>query len=170
MENKFAKIFTLSILSLLLAQSALAVCPVCTVAVVAGAGFSRMVGIDDTVSGLWMGGLLTSIALWTIVWLDKKGIKFFLKRKIVYILYFAAAYYSLLWANMLGTDCEKIWGFPKILVGIIIGGFLFRLGEWLEEKMRAKNQGEVYMYFQKVIVPIGLLSLASLVFYYITKC
>jgi hypothetical protein len=170
MENKLGKIFAVSVLSLFVAQSALAVCPVCTVAVVAGAGFSRMIGIDDTVSGIWMGGLLTSIALWTILWLDKKGIKFFFKRKIVYALYFGGAYYSLLWANMLGTDCEKIWGYPKILVGIIIGGFLFRFGEWLEEKMRQANQGEVYMYFQKVIVPIGMLSLASLVFYYITKC
>lgn len=43
-----------------------AVCPVCTVAVGAGVGFSRYLGIDDTIAGLWIGALIVSVSMWTI--------------------------------------------------------------------------------------------------------
>ena len=57
---------------LLMALPAKAVCPVCTVAVVAGLGLSRWLGIDDSVSGLWIGAVTVSISMWTINWLHKK--------------------------------------------------------------------------------------------------
>lgn len=39
--------------SLIFAKKALAVCPICTVAVGAGVGLSRCLGIDDSITGLW---------------------------------------------------------------------------------------------------------------------
>ena len=52
--------------------SSYAICPICTLAVGAGVGLSRWLGVDDTVTGLWIGGLTVSMILWTIFWADKK--------------------------------------------------------------------------------------------------
>lgn len=38
-----------------LTAKAQAVCPVCTVAVGTGVGLSRWLGVDDTITGLWLG-------------------------------------------------------------------------------------------------------------------
>ncbi|MBU2028952.1 hypothetical protein KJ761_03645, partial [Patescibacteria group bacterium] len=66
----------LAVFSFLWAGSVQAICPVCTIAVGAGVGFTRYLGIDDTISGLWIGGLTVSIIMWTINWLNKKNIHF----------------------------------------------------------------------------------------------
>jgi len=67
------KLFYLfSPLSLLLALPAKAVCPVCVVAVGAGLGLSEYLGIDDSIAGLWVGGLLFALSLWTYDWIKKK--------------------------------------------------------------------------------------------------
>ena len=42
------------------AGKALALCPVCAIAVGAGIGVSRWLGVDDTITGVWVGGLIVS--------------------------------------------------------------------------------------------------------------
>jgi hypothetical protein len=37
------------------------VCPVCTIAVAGGVGLCRYLGIDDLISGAWIGALLFSL-------------------------------------------------------------------------------------------------------------
>ncbi|MCX6758247.1 MAG: hypothetical protein NTX14_00895, partial [Candidatus Nealsonbacteria bacterium] len=69
MKNGLTVFIASFIFSLLTARPALAVCPICTVAVGAGLGLSRWFGIDDSISGLWIGGLIVSFILWTIDWL-----------------------------------------------------------------------------------------------------
>jgi len=54
----------LFIVDLFLPSYALAVCPVCSIAVAGGVGLSRWLGIDDTISGIWIGGLIISLAIW----------------------------------------------------------------------------------------------------------
>src|SRR3989344_8410054 len=55
-------------------DSVYAVCPVCTVAVGAGLGLSRALGIDDAVTSVWIGGLILSMSYWAIDWLGKKNL------------------------------------------------------------------------------------------------
>jgi len=47
-------------------------CPVCTVTVVAGLGLSRLLGIDDLLTSIWIGGFVLSFSFITINWIDKK--------------------------------------------------------------------------------------------------
>src|SRR3989338_5982677 len=69
-------LFLLVVSGWLFGASAKAVCPVCAIAVGAGVGLSRYLGIDDTIAGLWIGGLSLSLSLWTIDWFDRKKIQF----------------------------------------------------------------------------------------------
>jgi len=72
--------FILAVIMAFWAQKAAAICPVCTVTVGAGIGLSRWLGIDDSITGLWLGAFLLSISLWTIDWLDRKKSIFPLKK------------------------------------------------------------------------------------------
>ena len=76
MRKNSLYIFPIIAVGLLFAKKALAVCPICTVAAATGIGFSRWLGIDDTITGLWIGGLTVSLITWTIDWLGKKNIRF----------------------------------------------------------------------------------------------
>lgn len=144
------------------------VCPVCTIAVAGGAGLCRWLGIDDTVSGVWIGGLLASLAIWLISWFDKRGIRFIFRDLIaaaVIYLFAVAPLYSL---GIMGDLFNRIFGIDKLLVGIVFGSITLPVGNWLYSLMKKKNDGRVYFPFQKVVVPVLCLAVVSVSFYFIT--
>ena len=146
----------------------LAVCPVCTVAVGAGLGISRWLGIDDTVVGVWIGGLILSSGFWLSNFIGKKGIKIRHLDFISTFLMFVFVIPPLYWSHFIGINGNTFWGVDKILLGILFGSFVFLLGVWLDRWLRNKNNGKVFIYYQKVIVPVFLLTLTSFIFYLLT--
>ena len=171
MNSKFKIVFlfSLSAFCFLLSTSfAQAVCPVCTVAVGACVGFSRYLGIDDTITGLWIGGLIVSMIAWTISWLTKKNIRFIGRKILVIILYYLLIIGPLYWKDVIGHPFNKIWGMDKLLLGIIAGSFFFFLGNMLHLWLKKRNGGQVYFPFQKVVAPIFILAILSVIFYFLT--
>ncbi|MGD9153081.1 MAG: hypothetical protein PVG30_05445 [Gammaproteobacteria bacterium] len=159
-----------SVLVLTFIKTAYAVCPLCTVVVGAGVGFAQWFGIDDSITGLWIGGLTVSLIIWTIDWLNRRNICF-KGRKIVtiliyYIILVAPLYYPL---HIIGHPLNKLWGVDRLLLGITIGSILFAAGAVSYSYMKVRNDGHAYFPFQKVIQPIAPLLIMSVVFYFITK-
>ncbi len=146
-----------------------AVCPVCTVTVGIGLGISRWIGIDDTVSGVWVGGLILSSGLWMADWVRKRDWKIRYPEILSIVLMVLFVIPPLYWSKMIGLPGNTLWGIDKILLGTIFGSFIFLLGVAFDKWLRTLNNGKVYVYFQKVIVPVFLLSLTSYIFYLITK-
>lgn len=151
-----------------LAPKAQAVCPICTIAVGAGLGFSRYLGIDDVITGLWIGALILSSALWTASWLKSKTWKIPQKTAISIIFFYLLVVPPLFWMDMIGHEGNQLWGVDKILLGTAIGSLVFTAGFFLDKYLRSINEGKVFVYFQKVICPVLLLSLTSVLFYLIT--
>lgn len=151
------------------ALPAQAVCPVCTVAVGAGVGLSRYLGVDDAITGLWIGGLTVSVIMWTIDWLERKNIRYkFRKISVIfgyYLLIVAPLYYS----EIIGHPLNKLWGADKLMLGIIFGSIFFFAGAKIHFYCKEKNGNKVYFPFQKVIFSISPLVVLSAVFYFITK-
>ncbi|MFC1625739.1 hypothetical protein ACFL1Q_01765 [Patescibacteria group bacterium] len=152
-------------------KSVLAFCPVCTVAVAAGLGLSRWIGIDDTVSGVWIGGLTLSSSLWFANWLRSKyGLCAKTKHLnwmisgFFYLLVFIPLYYS----GILGHPFNTLWGMDKLVVGTIFGSLVFLLSFWLDRKIREIHKKQLFN-FQKVIIPVALLLLTSAVLFIITS-
>lgn len=167
-NRKITRLFAVAFLSLS-ASAAQAVCPVCTVAVGAGVGLSRYLGIDDTITGLWIGGLTVSMIMWTISWLDRKAIRFLGRKPLVVSGYYGLIVAPLYWMDIMGHPFNTLWGMDKLLLGIIIGsGFFFAGGIWYY-RLKAKNNGHSYFPFQKVVMPVSPLVILSLVFYILTK-
>lgn len=162
----------LSIIPLLYVPPAYAICPVCTIAVGAGVGFSRYLGIDDTICGIWVGALIISSVLWAVGWVNSK-----LKKKnrkdmrlidtsiiILTVLLFVV---PLKLSGIIGHEMNTIWGLDKVVVGILIGSIAFLIGQELHKKLLKTNNGKVYFPFQKVEIPLLMLLIATILLYLI---
>lgn len=145
-----------------------AVCPICTIAVGAGLGFSRYLGIDDTVTGLWVGALILSSAFWTASWLKSKPWRIPHKTLLSVVSFYLLVIPPLFWMGMIGHADNTIFGIDKILFGTTVGSVVFVLGVLLDKYLRTLNEGKVFIYFQRVICPVLLLSIFSVIFFVIT--
>lgn len=151
------------------AVKAYAICPVCTVAVGAGVGLARWLGIDDTITGLWVGGFIVSLIMWTINYLERRNIKFFARNIVVIIGYYAITIVPIYFIKTIWHPQNTIGGINKLLLGIIIGSILFYLGAIWYYYLKRKNNGHAYFPFQKVVMPIAPLIIMSIIFYFLTK-
>lgn len=170
------KKFLIYFLSIIIINSifinrSLAVCPLCTVTVGAGVGLSRWLGIDDSITGLWIGGLIVSMITWTDDWFKRKKINF--KGRIIFVIlgyYFLTLiplYYSGVIMNPIYALCAC--GLDKLLLGILVGSFGFWFGAAWYYYLKEKNKGRAYFPFQKVVMPILPLIILSILFYLLTK-
>jgi len=148
----------------------LAICPVCSITVAGGVGLSRWLGIDDTISGIWIGGLIISLATWFFSWLNKKKIGFKFYQLLLLIIFYLIALLPLYWAGLIDRSCGQLWGFNKLLLGIFLGSLIFSISMFTHNSLKKKNNNKVYFPFQKVVIPISFLIIASIIFYFITKC
>jgi len=153
------------------AQKALAICPVCTVAVGAGIGLSRWLGVDDSVTGLWLGAFLLSVSLWTIDWLGRKNIKFFLKKSLVILAYYATAIIPLYYAKIIINPAAFICSCAsdKLILGIIEGTAAFFFGVKLYEFLKKRNDGHAHFPYEKIVFPVATMIILTVIFYFITK-
>lgn len=154
--------------SLLFPSISYAVCPVCTVAVVAGLGLSRWLGVDDTVSGIWIGGVILSASFWLASWLKKKNITFPYLTVISAAIMYAFVLIPLKFAKIIGHPFNTLWGVDKLILGTLIGSVVFLIAVFADRKVR-EIKGKQLFAFQRVIFPVGALAIMSLVFYFVTR-
>ncbi len=143
-----------------------AVCPVCTVAVGAGLGLSRYFGIDDTITSIWMGGLIVSTIFWILSWLEKRkhrGTKVVL---ITVVLTYALAVVPLYLSGFMSAPGNTLMGIDKVFLGLTLGSGFFFLGAKLHFYFKNKFK-TWFLPFQKVVLPIGSLWILTLVIYLI---
>ncbi len=149
--------------------AAWAVCPVCTVAVGAGLEGARLLGVDDVITGIWAGGLTLSLFFWTVGWLKKRGVT----NVWLLIVLPLVVYYGLLGAVYLmpgvAFGAQTLWGIDKFMLGVIVGTLAFYLGARWYVKIKRDNGGHAKFAFQKVVVPLSFLLVATAVFWLITK-
>jgi hypothetical protein len=146
-----------------------AVCPVCTVAVGAGVGLARWLGVDDTITGTWIGGLMMSLTLWTVSWFEKKQIRFKGRTLAAALLYYGLVVVPLVWLDVVGHPLNRLWGADKLLLGVIAGSFVFLAANRLYELLKRRNGSQAHFPFEKIVFPIVALMLASGIFYFIVK-
>lgn len=174
MKKSFYYILPTVTFGLFFAKKALAVCPLCAVAVGSGVGISRWLGVDDSITGLWIGGLVFSIIAWTISWLDKKNIHFKGRNIITFLGYYAITVLPLYFYGILGSASNSLlsWNgfhFDKLALGIVTGSIGFHFGANWYYELKEKNQGRAYFPFQKVVMPVTPLIILSILFYFLTK-
>lgn len=173
--KKYSFLLAFLLLRLALARPVMAICPVCTVAVGAGLGLSRFLGIDDAVSGVWVGGIILSSSLWLVDWLRKKNFKvlslynsFKYKSWLVSALFYAIVLIPLWTSETIGHPFNTILGIDKLIFGTVVGSLAFLGGMYLDKRVR-EVKGKQLFSFQKVAFPVGALIAASLILFLLTS-
>jgi hypothetical protein len=159
-------LITIGIAFLALPKLTFAVCPVCTVAVGAGLGLAEYFGIDDSISGLWIGALIVSMSLWTINWLDGKNIRFKGRKILIFLAYYAIIILPLYWKGKIGHPLNRLCGIDKLLFGIILGSILFSAGVLFHNYIRKRNGNISYFKGQKIVFGVAPLVIASIILYF----
>ena len=145
-------------------------CAVCTVGVVVGLEVARKLGVDDGVIGIWAGALLALIGYWTILWFDKKGWNFKFRNGILMLSSLAL---------LGGVYIKDLVYTPKPILIFYIDPFLFCglagaliliYSSVFYQWMKAKNGGHAHFPFEKVVLPIAALALASYAVDYVQLC
>lgn len=175
MKNKIDSYKKYSIVSLIIlagllkAVSVYAFCPVCTIAVAGGVGLSRWLGVDDTITGLWVGAFLVCMVIWTLDWFQKKNIDFVAKKSVTTVVWYLMVVAPLWWEDIIGHPLNRIWGVDKLVVGIVFGSVFFLAGGGLHFYLKKRNGNKVYFPYQKVVFAIAPLIVLSGVFYFLTR-
>lgn len=151
-----------------------AVCPVCTVAVVGGLGLARFLGVDDTVSGIWIGGIILSTSLWFVDWIYKKlkkmeHINRIIANSVMVTITYLFVLVPLYLSKIIGHPFNTFWGVDKLILGIILGSIAFTLGMVVDKRVRKINNGKVLFQFQRVVFPVAALIISSVIMYLITR-
>jgi uncharacterized membrane protein len=152
-------------------------CPICTVTVIAGLGISRLLGIDDLITSLWIGAFILSFSFVTVDWLRKQkwfarfnsvSVKQFIS-PIVIVLMYLLVLIPLKLNHSIGIALNRLWGIDKIILGTFIGSVVFLIGIWADKKARKTNAGKQYFIYQKVAFPVLALIITSIFFFFVIK-
>ena len=126
-----------------------------------------MLGIDDAITSIWIGGFILSFTFVMINWLNKKWSKLTVNKYQlpIIVLMYLLVLVPLKWNGSIGTIGNTFLGIDKILFGITLGSIFFLIGVWADKKVRLVKGKQLFNY-QKVVFPVLALATISLMIYY----
>ncbi len=162
MFKKMAVILGL-LLSLPMKAMANPACPICTIAVGASLGIAREMGLSDNIVGLWAGALFTLLGYWLIKWFEKKNWNFF-GRDIILIALSISMIGFIYIKDIIYTPIPIMYIFylDAFLFSTLLGALIVIVTSNLYTYMKIKNGGRSHFPFEKVLLPVIALILASL--------
>lgn len=167
---KTISLFSLTLLlRLILAPAVLAHCPLCTAGAGAGLVLSRWLGIDDSITGIWMAAFLGASGLWFANSLKKKYLPY--QSHVIYWLVIGSTIWSFYAFELVNEHAGLIMGIPKLIFGLATGAIVFYLVDLLNSFIR-KKKGRVLFSYQPIVFSLTamlVLSVADFIFinYYI---
>lgn len=136
-------------------------CPVCIVTVGGGLLIAKKLGIDDLLVSIWISGLNTAIAFYIASRIKKR----IWRNPIIWALsFYILTIIYLGFTKQLGHPKNIFLGIDKIFFGMTLGIAVFLISVFIDKLIRYKNGGKVIFYYQKVIIPVVLLILVTIVF------
>jgi len=140
----------LFLLFFVFAQPAFAHCPLCVAGAAAGVTLTRWVGVDDSITGVWIAALLGAMSFW----LSGRMRPFW--KPVIYLIVFASTIWSF-YQFQLVIRMSQIFGLDKLTFGMLTGGVLF----YLVDLIKIKH----YFNYQRIIISLGSMIILSLSIY-----
>jgi len=133
-----------------------------------GLTLTRWVGVDDSITGLWLAAFLGAISFWTYSSLLKKKlpekiVKNHFLRPLIYIGIFGLTLWSFYKFNLVIKHGD-IFGIHKLTFGMLVGGVSFYLVDLLDDYL-IKKKGKVFFPYQRIVVSLGSIFILSLGLY-----
>lgn len=149
-----------------LVKAAYAQCPVCIVTVGGGMILAKKLGIDDFLVSLWISGLNTAISFWLVTKIKNK---FLGNPVILSVLMLGLTLSYFIFTDQIGSTGNQLLGLDKIIFGQSLGLLIWLLGIFIDRKSRVLNGGKILFPYQKVVFPVGILIIFTIVFKLIFK-
>jgi hypothetical protein len=149
---------------LLSAAPVSAQCPVCIVTVGGGMFLADRLGIDDFLVSLWISGLNVAISFWLATKIKNS---FFGNPVILSFLMYGLTLGYFIFTQQTGLPSNQILGLDKIIFGQTLGLFIWFLGIFVDRYSRKLNGGKILFPYQKVVFPVGILILLTVLFKFI---
>lgn len=152
--------------SLVSAPTTFAQCPICVVTVGGGMLIAKKLGVDDLLVSLWISGLNTAISFWLANGMKDKALKPRLLHN-PWLLSFLMLLLTLSYfqfTGQLGHPSNKILGWDKILLGQTLGMLAMFLGNFVYGYTKYRNGNRTLFPYAKVVFPLGILTVVTLVF------
>ena len=141
-------------------------CAVCTVAVGASLEIARSYGVDDAIVGVWAGAMLIILGYWMLSWMDKKGWRFAGRDFIILISSVAMIGFMYVSELVYTPQIIGIFYMDGFLFSVLVGALVMHYSSEFYQWMKARNGGHAHFPFEKVVIPVLSLCLASVYFYY----
>ncbi len=157
------KLFLIPLFSLIvILPGVMAHCPLCTGATIIGVGITRSLGFDDSIVGVFVGGMIISTALWADKALKKKniGIKGNEKLRLLslIVLMSVLTLVTFYYAGLFGRgNSFRIFGIESLLVGSFSGGILSMGAFYYSNHLKNKNGGKVLFSYQTMVISLAVL-------------
>ncbi len=152
----------LSFAGLLLARPVYAHCPLCVAGAGVGLSLSRVLGIDDSITGVWMAAFLGAMSFWANNYVKKTYIP--LQKPVIYILIFATTILSFYRFGLINEHNGLIFNLPKLTFGMITGGALLYLVDIVNAVIK-KKKGKVLFPYQSIVFMLGSMVILSIGIY-----
>ena len=172
MKKLFAVFFSFFLLlvisfSLLVPPMAEAHCPLCVAGAGVGLTLSRWIGLDDSITGLWLAAFLGTMSFWIYSSFMRKIHKpgWIWLKPLIYILVFASSIWSFYRFNLV-LRMGRMFGIDKLTFGIIAGGTIFYLVDEINNLI-IRIKGKTLFPYQRIVLGLGSILLLSLLDYYL---
>lgn len=143
-----------------LVSSAHAQCPVCIITVGGGMLIAKKMGIDDLLVSIWISALNTAIAFWLA---PKIKIKFLKNGHILALLLLLTTLSYFYFTDQIGPS-NQIIGLNKIVLGQIIGLIAMAIANHGYLFVKKKNSNKTPFPYAKVVFPLVLVFLVTIIF------
>jgi hypothetical protein len=136
-------------------------CPVCVITVGGGMLLAQKLGIDDLLVSIWISGLNTVIAYWLAT---KIKLKPFNKRTVLSFAFYLMTLAYFYFTQQLTFSSNLILGINKTLLGLTIGLLAVIAGNIIYADTKRRNHHRTLFPYAKVVFPLALLLLSTLIF------
>ena len=143
------------------------VCTMCSVGIASGLGLAKLLGVSETIIGLWSGALILAIGQWSIYFVEKKK-----EMSLFYKICVLLSSFAIIIPLYLGDrpaivfNADKICCIDKFLFANMLGALLVFIISLLYQYMKKKNNGHAHFPYEKVILPLFMLITVSFIFYF----
>lgn len=128
-------------------------CPLCVAGAGIGLSLARIIGMDDSITGVWLATLLGASSFYFSTFTLRK-IKFPFKKMITYLLIFGSTLWSFYQFKLIDLHAGEVFGLHKLTYGIISGAVIFYLVD-IVDAFLIKKHGRVYFPYQRMVVSLG---------------
>lgn len=149
--------------SFLITTPVFAICPVCVAATGGMLATARLFGVDDLITGTFVGGLIVSVAAWVNRLLVKrnKGRNYLPFQSVVLTVFLLLLFITISFIVRLISFAL----FDRILIGTLTGVFITSIALKLNDFLRENNGNKNYVLFQHILVIITFLLITVFGYY-----